>query len=209
MTTVGKRQCLGAPIVGGIASEFYNLSQALAWIRWRDDAKVRAYADEPASGLLAAKSYPDGAAVIEEHEATRLLEALRIGTITAFGLRVGSVFPENVPMVDWNWMTFDFPSSARLLDRRVRNWTNLRFDHRQVEKIWPSLAPHDPKHAAGRLLLQLVETGRISLTKDAAFDEIRKEVGISRRAFNEVWASVEKNTGVRLSKPGPRSKRNS
>jgi hypothetical protein len=195
--------------MNGTMVDCRNITQVLAWIRWRNDGKVGEYADEPMSGLLAAKAYPDGAAVIEEHEATCLLEALRLGTITASGLRVGSVFPESVPTLDWNWMTFEFPSSARLLDRRVQTWTNLRIDRRQVEKLWPAIAPENPGRVAERLLLEMVEKGPILRTKDEVFDEINVRVGIGRRAFDRVWASVEKKTGVGLSKPGPKSKRNS
>lgn len=121
-------------------SETWNLTQAWAWIRWRDATKVAAYASETHMGIAEEIVFPDGAAVIEEDHRAALLAALQDGRLVTRGLPAGDA-PATViavPAADWPALVPVAPSEARYARGRKVAWRALSFPAAELQRLWPA-----------------------------------------------------------------------
>lgn len=118
----------------------WNLTQAWAWIRWRDPAKVAAFAAETHLGIAEAILNPDGATVIAEDHRRALLDALQDGRLAVRGLPAdGSAATAiAVPAADWRALVPVAPSEARHGQGRRVAWRALRFSAGNMQQLWPA-----------------------------------------------------------------------
>lgn len=133
----------------------WNLTQAWAWIRWRDPAKVAAFAAETHLGLAEAILNRDGTAVVEEDHRHALLAALQDGRLAVRGLPVDTTATDTraaggadamaAPAADWQALVPVAPSQARHVTGRRVAWRGLRFGAAEMQRLWP--AP--PRATAG------------------------------------------------------------
>lgn len=122
-------------------SEYWNLTQTWAWIRWRDMAKVATFKAEAHIGLAEAMMFPDGSRIVEENHRAMLLDALRAGRIATQGSAAAGAVAEPIPPADWQRIEPVAPSQARHAvagNRRVA-WHGLRFDAAIAMRLWPPL----------------------------------------------------------------------
>src|SRR6185437_10813826 len=126
--------------------ELWNLGQTEEWIRYRADDLVAAqqvesllhmigerwYCEEPSPRLPTSTEDPSKnyftkprLKPIEHQERRALLQALRVGQVTARGRRPDSNQIEPVEAVDWHWMDLIFPSTAALTSNKRPAWLDL------------------------------------------------------------------------------------
>ncbi|WP_428248976.1 hypothetical protein [Ferrovibrio sp.] len=122
-------------------TDYWNLTQTWAWIRWRDPAKVAAFKAEGHIGLAEAMMFPDGTRIIEENHRAALLDALRTGRITTQGQETTAAALVSIAPDDWQRIEPVAPSQARHAvagNRRVA-WHGLRFDAAVAMRLWPPM----------------------------------------------------------------------
>lgn len=132
-------------------AEYWNLSQAWAWIRWRDPAKVAAFEREAHLGLAEAMLNPDGSRIMEEAHRQALQRALQDGRLVAEGIPSGGEARAAIPREAWSGIEPVAPSEARHAvpgNRRVA-WKGLRFLASDVMRLWPGSGPAPDFRAAG------------------------------------------------------------
>lgn len=122
----------------------WNLTQSWAWIRWRDPARVAAYATETHLGIAEAIVFPDGGAVIEEDHRGALLAALQQNRLGCHGRPAGqeTTVAIPVPAADWAGLVPVAPSEARHATGRRVAWRGLSFRADDLLRLWP--APRQP-----------------------------------------------------------------
>jgi len=121
-------------------SETWNLTQAWAWIRWRDAAKVAAYASESHMGIAEEIVFPDGTVVVEDDHRAVLLAALQDGRLVTRGLPAGDA-PATViavPAAEWPTLVPVAPSEARHARGRKVAWRALCFPASEMQRLWPA-----------------------------------------------------------------------
>ena len=118
----------------------WNLTQAWAWIRWRDPARLMAFAAETHLGIAEAILNPDGAAVVEEDHRGALLAALQDGRLAVRGLPAddSAATAIAVPAADWRDLVPVAPSQARHVKGRRVAWRGLRFRAADLQRLWPA-----------------------------------------------------------------------
>lgn len=122
----------------------WNLTQAWAWIRWRDAAKVAAYASESHLGIAEEIVFPDGMPVIEDDHRGVLLRALQGGGLVARGMAATpGAMPTAVAIAATDWQTLVpvAPSEARHTTGRKVAWRGLNFAAAEVQRLWPGRGP--------------------------------------------------------------------
>lgn len=124
----------------------WNLTQVWAWIRWRDPAKVAAYASESHLGLAEEIVFPDRTKVVEEDHRGALLTHLKDGRLAAHGLLAtgDAAAAQIVPTAAWQGLVPVAPSQARhAIGRRIA-WRGLSFAAADVRRLWPG-PPQQPR----------------------------------------------------------------
>jgi len=124
----------------------WNLTQAWAWIRWRDPARVAAYAAETHLGIAEAIVFPDGAPVREDDHRRALLMALQDGRLSVRGLAAtgdaaaAATARVPVPAAEWQALVPVAPSEARHAKGRKVAWRGLAFAAADLMRLWPGAA---------------------------------------------------------------------
>jgi hypothetical protein len=118
----------------------WNLTQAWAWIRWRDAAKVAAYVVESHLGIAEEIVFPDGMPVIEDDHRGALLRALQGGGLVARGMAaMPGATPTAMAIAATAWQTLVpvAPSEARHATGRKVAWRALSFAAADLRRLWP------------------------------------------------------------------------
>lgn len=117
----------------------WNLTQAWAWIRWRDPAKVAEFAAETHLGLAEAVMYPDGSPIVAEDHRRALLTALQDGRLAVRGIaaEAAGAAAVTIPAADWAGLVPVAPSEARHVKGRKVAWRGLAFRQADLLRLWP------------------------------------------------------------------------
>ncbi|MFC3675266.1 hypothetical protein [Ferrovibrio xuzhouensis] len=129
----------------------WNLTQAWAWIRWRDPAKVAAYASESHLGIAEEIVFPDGVPVVEDDHRGALLRALQGGGLVARGMAAASgAAPTAVAIAaaDWQTLVPVAPSEARHTTGRKVAWRGLSFAAADLTRLWPGRGGATPQRTS-------------------------------------------------------------
>jgi len=126
-----------------IDSPFWNLSQTLLWILYRDHKWIRRYQEEPDTGLGGDILYGGSFKVQNVHSAeNELLQALQTGKINAIGLQNGQGDPIDIATAKWAYLVFKSippraaPSGAPRIGSSM--YSQLQFPSQDVKNIWPT-----------------------------------------------------------------------
>lgn len=126
-----------------INSPFWNLSQTLLWILYRDPKWIRRYQEEPDTGLGGDILYGGSFKVQNVHSAeNELLQALQTGKINAIGLQNGLGDPIDIATDTWAYLIFKSippraaPSGAPRKGSSM--YSQLQFQSQDVKNIWPT-----------------------------------------------------------------------
>lgn len=123
-------------------SKFWNLSQAAAWVVFRNRKLVEQFSKQSANNWRALLIYP------KMHEYTRvgdlddLVNALIQGNLTAWGRRNDIEDKlEAIPAIEWTDLTISPPvvTRAHSIAGQIEPWIDLRFESSILKKLWRSL----------------------------------------------------------------------
>ena len=126
-----------------IYSPFWNLSQTLLWILFRDPKWIRDYQEEPETGFGGEILYGGSSKVQNVHSAeNELLQALQTGKINAIGLQNGLGDPIDIATGTWAYLIFRSippraaPSGAPRKGSSM--YSQLQFPSQDIKNIWPT-----------------------------------------------------------------------
>lgn len=124
--------------------KYWNLSQAAAWVVFRNMAVVDRFTHPSDDGWSSFMFYPDMRKEFTEHGVTtELFDKLRSGQLIALGRRgaEGAMF-EVIPPVEWHDLVCDVAGPYRRLETGVRDqpWREIRVLRADVEKGWRRLS---------------------------------------------------------------------
>ena len=120
------------------ASPVWTLSQASAWVVFRDSALVDLFAPPKPSDWGAYMMYPD-AKVTQIGERLEIFRALRDGRIAAFGRRPEpGTLREEIPAREWEDLFFDVLGPYRRLHNGTKDepWRDILVRRADVERLW-------------------------------------------------------------------------
>lgn len=115
------------------SNDMWGLEEALAWVAWRDPQMVDKMANDRYSAVTTwnPPTYPPD----------DLITSLRNGEICAYGRKNGDGDLEAIDSIQWNILSFDTffqrPPSARPIDGIGTFWTNLLFDAKTIQSVFP------------------------------------------------------------------------
>lgn len=194
-------------------SPYWNLSQTLAWIRWRDSEQVAKYAEEPESGFTAEIMFGDEKPSFGGDN--DLLDALKDGKLEAHGLINGK--GDLVPIEPVKWVDKIFKSippraiSSNRSGRGLAWYDELRFPSAKVKRLWPKLGGRDLTGTAEKKTQQwLFELIRESSERQPKprreyYEEAIANFNVGKNAFDRAWRnainSIENNAWGRPGRP--------
>ena len=126
-----------------IDSPFWNLSQTLLWILFRDPKWIRDYQEEPDTGFSGDILYGGSFKGKNVHSAeNELLQALQTGKINAIGLQNGQGDLIDIATAKWACLIFKSipPRAAPSGTPRKGSsmYSQLQFQSQDVKNIWPT-----------------------------------------------------------------------
>jgi hypothetical protein len=126
-----------------INSPFWNLSQTLLWILFRDPKWIRDYQEEPETGFGGEILYGASFKGKNVHSAeNELLQALQTGKINATGLQNGLGDPIDIATDTWAYLIFKSippraaPSGAPRKGSSM--YSQLQLPSQDIKNIWPT-----------------------------------------------------------------------
>jgi hypothetical protein len=158
-----------------------------------------AHPDQWSADLMFPAYLPSVDRVIEEYPSLILLEALRDGRVTVYGIPVAGSDVEAIEPFRWIGLEPTRYSTAVAPNRSVR-WTGLMLKIKSVKAIWPTSPVSEMGYAVAARCRQFLEghmrAGPKKMKKEAYFDELTSEgCGISLNAFEQIWSELAREIG--------------
>lgn len=123
-------------------SQYWNLSQAAAWVVYRKLKLVEQFSTETADGWGALLLYPKMHGYEQVGDLSELVQALILGKLEAWGRRndINDKL-EAIPAREWAELSISPPSAKRShpVAGLIEPWTGLRFESKDLKKLWRGL----------------------------------------------------------------------
>ncbi len=124
-------------------SKYWNLSQAAAWVVYRNRKLVEEFSKQSAEHWRGLLMYPKMHDYTREGDLNDLVNALTLGKLTALGRGWGvNEKLEEIPAREWDDLEISPPFiyRSRPSGGRIEPWTGLKFKGGDLKKLWRSLA---------------------------------------------------------------------
>jgi len=124
-------------------ARFWNLSQAAAWVVYRERKLVEQFSEQSADGWRALVIFPQMHGYEQIGKLRELVDALILGSLTAWGRsNVDKVDKlKAIPAIEWTDLSISPPSVKRShrTAGQFEPWTNLTFESSDLKKLWRGL----------------------------------------------------------------------
>lgn len=123
-------------------SRYWNLTQASAWVVYRDRKLVEQFSCQSPNGWKSLNFYSTMPKYKRIGELDKLVANLTQGNLTAWGYRNNTAGKlEAIPSIEWTDLQIRPPSIKRSHPKsgQFEPWTNLTFESSALKKLWRGL----------------------------------------------------------------------
>jgi hypothetical protein len=126
-------------LTSGFDAEYWNLSQAAAWVVFRDRSTVDKFGGHSPESWSAYMAYHTMWLCEPVGELTELHHALLKGRLTAMGhADHAGANMEVIPAIEWETLILTPPAAYRRLSNNVKDvpWQNIRVASADIKRLW-------------------------------------------------------------------------
>ena len=183
------------------ASKVWTLSQASAWVVFRDISVVELFASPKPESWVGYLSYPSMWTTHEKGKPQDILNALRDGRLIATGRRSSRGAPrEEIPAREWEDVVFDVVGPYRRLENGTKDepWREIFVPRSQVERIWSRVVNPNGRAVYNRSWIRdrYVELKKLhdGFNKDELIEEVQSEYQIAFDGVEPARTTVQRYT---------------